>query len=101
MLQFLFLYLAIISFGVMMVIIVRRGRFAHFLMADVPAKLDHFLMRHGERTFRRLKVVVLKFDNYLTEHLKSWGADLKAPAPKIDFKDIEHASELVAKKGKE
>jgi hypothetical protein len=97
MIQFIFLYLAIISFGVMLTIIVRRGRMSHFITSDIPVKLDHMLMRYSERMVRRLKVIVLRADNYLTERLKRWGAQLKPTTPKIDFKDIEHASELMPK----
>lgn len=107
MVQFILTYLALISFGVLLVLVARswprikdespeaQGRFTRWLITEMPHEADAFLDRWVEKLFRRLKVIVLRIDNFLTERLRS--ANLKATAkPKIDFKEIENTAEMTA-----
>lgn len=67
-----------------------------WFMSDLPHKVDAILVSGMKKLFRRLKITLMKVDNYLTGRLKdmSNGTDGK---PKIDFDDIAETEELVAK----
>ncbi|MFH1246526.1 MAG: hypothetical protein V1489_01995 [Candidatus Liptonbacteria bacterium] len=112
MLQFIFTYCAILSLGVLLVLIARslprvrgeegedgrgeagpHGAVSRFILSDVPHKIDVALSRFLEKILRRFKISLLKFDNFLTNHLKR-VSDQNKERPKIDFKDIENAAEL-------
>lgn len=57
------------------------------MMSDVPHRIDTVMNAFLGKFFRKLKVVLMRFDNYLTEKLKSIGAEANGK-PKIDFKDL-------------
>ena len=108
---FIFAYLALFSFGVLLVLIVRswprlkdqrsepQGTFGHWVLVELPTTFDQLLNRSTEKLFRRLKIIVLKFDNYLTERLKMLNLGTK-DKPKIDFKEIENTNEMTQVRGK-
>lgn len=113
MIEFIFTYLAIISFGVLLTLVIRalprvkaggeteeakRGVVERFIVSDLPVKFDQATNRGIEKLFRKLKIFVLRADNYLTDRLKRFSLETKEK-PKIDFKDIDTAAELGAKEG--
>lgn len=107
--DFLLTYAAVISLGIILVIIVRSwpkinavpgeekksGIFERVLLSDIPQKADLILMRFTEKMCRKLKVAVLRTDNYLTAKLKNMS-ERSNEKPKINFKEIHGASEMAS-----
>lgn len=116
MISFLLIFFSIASLGVILVLVARswphlRGvqdtdvdpadlehaSLTVRLTSDFPMYMDQVLNRVLERFYRRLKVVVLKADNLLAEQIKRHTRETKELKPKIDFKEIEHTTELERK----
>jgi hypothetical protein len=68
------------------------------ITSDFPRYMDQVLNRMLERFYRRLKVIVLKADNLLADKIRQHSLDTKELKPKIDFKEIENATELKPRK---
>ncbi len=121
MLSFILILLSIFSLGVILILIVRswprllsrntegpgidpdhtdlsHSSLSERLISDFPAYMDQILNRVLERFYRRLKVIVLKADNLLAEKIKQHTLETKELKPKIDFKEIENATELTQKR---
>lgn len=61
-----------------------------FIMSDIPHKVDAAINTFSGKLCRKLKVFLLKFDNYLSEWLKKRGeaAANGNGKPKIDFAEL-------------
>jgi len=70
-----------------------RGAFSRYILSDLPHRADVSLSIFLEKIMRRLRIILLRFDNFLTEHLRRIS-DQNKEKPKIDFKDIENTAEL-------
>jgi hypothetical protein len=71
-----------------------------WIMSEIPHKIDRVVTSYSGKTFRKLKVVLLKFDNYLTNRLKTMGTSDNGK-PKIDFNDIHETEDILPVKKKE
>lgn len=101
MIQFAFEMLLMLSFGGVLFIaaralprvkedttvVVKRTLIERFVMSDVPHRVDTALNGFMGKFFRKMKVHLLKFDNYLTHRLKDLNAEANGK-PKIDFSEI-------------
>ncbi len=106
MVQFIFTNLLMISLGAILYLVVRSlprisgededrkpNLWERWVMSDVPHKLDLATKAYAGKFFRKLKVYVMRIDNFLTAKLKkmngSENSGLTGQAkPKIDLKDI-------------
>ncbi len=67
--------------------------------SEIPEKVDAAFNGFLMKFLRKLKVVLLKIDNYLTDHLKKISSSANGGGndkPKIDFKDINGSEPNVA-----
>ena len=115
MLQFILTNLLLISVGGILYIFVRalprigereakeekRTVFERWVMSEIPHQIDRALNATLGKLFRKLKVLLLRFDNYLTSRLKKIHTETNGNGsgitgtgakPKIDFSDLGGAS---------
>ena len=111
MIQFILTDILMLSLGAMLFMVARalprvtdEGKvetkptlIERWFMSDLPHKVDTAMNSTTGKLFRRLKVALMKVDNYLTERLKNMSQNGNGK-PKIDFNDIAEKDELVAKK---
>lgn len=103
MFQFLITNILMVSLGMMIYLFARslprldeedlaprKGRFLErWLHSGMPERIDAFLNTYLGKFFRKLKIVLLRLDNHLTNRLKKMNAETNGRAqPKIDFKEI-------------
>ena len=103
MLRFVLTDLLMLSLGAILYLIVRalprieedhaaraKHSFVHRLLhSAIPHKIDLGINAYAEKFFRKLKVWLMRFDNYLTHRLKKIHTNGNGNGkPKIDFKDI-------------
>ena len=111
MLQFILTNILLIAIGGMLYLFVRtlprmgesevkeekRTVFERWVMSEIPHEIDKVLNATMGKLFRKLKVLLLRLDNYLTARLKKihtetnghgGGLTGNGAKPKIDFKDI-------------
>lgn len=101
MFEFILTNLLLISFGGILYIIAKtipkieidsadklekKGIIEKFIVSDLPHKFDYLLNFYTGKFLRKLKVLILRFDNYLTLKLKSMN--LNNNDKKIDFSDL-------------
>jgi hypothetical protein len=103
--QFIFTNLLMISLGTILYLVVRSlprieeeetkkpNLLERWILSDIPAKLDRSINAYAGKLFRKLKVYVMRLDNFLTEKLKKMnsgesGGLTGQAKPKIDFKEI-------------
>ncbi len=59
------------------------------LHSEIPHKIDAVVNSYSGKFFRKLKVLLMKFDNYLTHRIKKMNTHMNGTGkPKIDFKDV-------------
>jgi hypothetical protein len=62
------------------------GIFERFVLSDIPHRVDTVLNAFLGKLFRRLKIVLMRFDNYLTEQLKKVTNGTNGNGkPKVDY----------------
>ena len=75
----------------------KRTIFERWVMSDIPHEIDRALNATLGKLFRKLKVLLLRLDNYLTSRLKKIhtetngngsGITGNGAKPKIDFSDL-------------
>lgn len=100
MFEFILTNILLISFGAILYIIAKtipkietdsdsiekNGIIEKFIVSDLPHKFDYLLNFYTGKFLRKLKVLILRFDNYLTLKLKS--INLNNNDKKIDFSDL-------------
>jgi hypothetical protein len=64
-----------------------------WILSDIPHKLDLAARAYTGKLFRKLKVYIMRLDNFLTERLKKMangenGSLTGQAKPKIDLRDI-------------
>ncbi len=57
-----------------------------FIISDLPHKIDYTFNLYFGKFLRKIKVLLLKFDNYLSEKIKKLNS--KTDIKKIDFSDL-------------
>lgn len=65
---------------------VKRGYLERLIASDIPHRLDSVMNTYAGKMMRRMKVVLLRWDNTLTEKIKRMSPE---DSKKIDFKDIQ------------
>jgi len=99
MLEFFLINILFISFGVILYIIARslprineeninvsKDNFLDkFIVSDFPHKIDSLINFYTVKFFRKFKVLLLRFDNYITERLKKMTNN---EDKKIDFNNL-------------
>lgn len=107
MLLFVLQNLIMISFGIIIVLVVRtlprledgvevkRGYLERLIASDLPHRMDTVMNSAMGKFYRRMKVMLLRWDNTLTDKIKNISTD--DSAKKIDFKDIIEENGQVAK----
>ncbi|MEK7212325.1 MAG: hypothetical protein AAB686_01455 [Patescibacteria group bacterium] len=106
MLQFIFANIFLLAIGAILYLTVRSlprigeermarspGLLERWVTSDVPHKIDLTVSSYAGKFFRKLKVVLMRMDNYLTTRLKKMGSEkndgLNGQAkPKIDFSEL-------------
>lgn len=106
MVQFIFTNLLMISLGTILYLVVRSlpriseeeetkkpNILERWIISDIPYRLDLMVNAYAGKLFRKLKVYVMRLDNFLTERLKKMsggenGGLTGQVKPKIDLKDI-------------
>ncbi len=53
----------------------RQTIFERIVMSDIPHKIDTALNNVIGKTFRKLKIALMRFDNYLTSRLKKFNME--------------------------
>lgn len=108
MLQFVFANLLLISLGAMLYLAARvlpkladepeekgSSLLERWVMSDMPQKFDRAAGIWAGKLFRKLKVILLRIDNYLTEKLKkinTEGSGITGQGrPKIEFREMKGA----------
>lgn len=100
MIQFILVNILLISFGGILYIIARtlprleknqkeeekQNLLEKFIISDLPYKVDSLIYAYLGKILRFLKVLVLRFDNYLTDKLKK--VNIKNQTKKADFSDL-------------
>jgi len=100
MLEFFLINILFISFGVILYIIARslprineeninasKDNFLDkFIVSDFPHKIDSLINFYTVKFFRKFKVLLLRFDNYITERLKKMTNNNEDK--KIDFNNL-------------
>jgi hypothetical protein len=84
MLQFILTDILFLSLAVMLYMVVRtlprieesgdpdrKGVFERMVTSDIPGRVDEALNTFMGKVFRRMKVNLMRFDNYLTNKLKT------------------------------
>ncbi|MEK7110490.1 MAG: hypothetical protein AAB867_01405 [Patescibacteria group bacterium] len=66
----------------------KRTVFERFVMSDIPHRVDAIMNTQSGKLLRRLKVLMLRFDNYLTERLKKIHTKGAEREKKIDLAEI-------------
>ncbi len=56
----------------------KKGLFEKWITSEVPEKIDAMLNGFLFKTFKRMRVMLLRFDNSLGEHIKKMNPDTKA-----------------------
>ena len=103
MVQFIVTNILLVSLGAVLYIVARAlprireddgGReretfLDRLVMSEIPHRVDTALNTYTGKIFRKLKVSLMRFDNYLTEKLKKMSAETNGNnKPKIDFSDL-------------
>jgi len=100
MLEFFLINILFISFGIILYIITRslprineenintsKDSFLDkFINSDFPHKIDSLINFYTVKFFRKFKVLLLRFDNYITERLKKMTNNNEDK--KIDFNNL-------------
>ncbi|MCS6789219.1 MAG: hypothetical protein NZ484_01460 [Patescibacteria group bacterium] len=108
MLEFILTNILLISFGGILFLIAKaipridgenlsnekKGLLEKFIISDLPHKFDSLLIFYMGKFLRKLKVLILRLDNYLTLKLKSMN--LNNNDRKIDFKDLSNSSNFAS-----
>lgn len=106
MFEFILTNILLISFGTILYFIAKtipriendqnieekRGILEKFIISDLPHKFDYLLNFYSGKILRKLKVLILRFDNYLTIKLKS--INLNNNDKKINFDDLNNDQKL-------
>ncbi|HTY39641.1 MAG TPA: hypothetical protein VMC43_00935 [Candidatus Paceibacterota bacterium] len=106
MLQFIFTNVVMLAAGIILYLMARAlprivddpaGErpptfFERLVNSDIPNRLDEATNFWLGKIFRRLKISLMRFDNYLTERLKRINTEASAK-PKIDLADVARAEE--------
>lgn len=113
--QFIFTNLLMISLGTILYLVVRSlPRIAdeeevkkpnileRWLISDIPHKLDLMVNAYAGKLFRKLRIYVMRIDNFLNEKLRKINGAEKGgltgkEKPKIDLKDISMNNDEVEK----
>ena len=67
----------------------RQTLLERLVTSDIPNRLDAMTNVFLGKVFRRLKIHLLRFDNYLTERLKRMTPEGNGDSkPKIDFRQV-------------
>ncbi len=53
----------------------RKGVFERMITSDIPGRIDETLNTFMGKMFRRMKVNLMRFDNYLTKKLKAMNME--------------------------
>jgi hypothetical protein len=72
-------------------IIEKKSNLEKFIISDLPHKFDKNLNFYTGKFFRKLKILILRLDNYLTHKLKNMN--LNGEDKKINFNDLNGKSE--------
>lgn len=105
MMQFVFANLFLVSLGAMLYLAARAlpkladepderktGIFERWVMSEIPQKFDRAAGIWAGKIFRKLKVALLRIDNYLTEKLKkinTEGSGITGQGrTKIEFREV-------------
>lgn len=64
----------------------KKSNLEKFVISDLPHKFDEALNFYTGKFFRKLKILILRLDNYLTDKLKSMN--LNGDDKKINFSDL-------------
>jgi len=101
MLQFIAANILMISLGGLLYMIARtiprledkeeadnKNIVERFVMSDMPQRVDAVVNTFTGKVFRRLKVALMKLDNFLTDRIKKTSGESGNGKPKIDFKEI-------------
>lgn len=104
--QFVFTNLFMISLGTILYLVARSlprisgedesrkpNLLERWIMSDIPHKMDRTVNAYAGKLFRRLRIYVMRMDNFLTERLKKMngngnGVLVSQAKPKIDLKDV-------------
>ncbi len=101
MLQFILTNILMLSIGAMLYLIARalprvgeddlvlqkRPVLERWITSEIPERFDAFMNRSAGKLFRKLKMLLITIDTYLTKRLKKMRTD-EARKPKIDFSEI-------------
>jgi hypothetical protein len=105
--------LVIVAVGIMLVLLARalpridvsvlqtpegKGKLSRIFSSELIERVDDTVSQITEKTFRKLRVGVLKFDNYLSSRIKKINEEAKVEEKKIDFEDIKDTEELTMKR---
>jgi len=85
----------------------RQSLLERWFTSEIPERVDALLGVYLGKFFRRLKVLLLRFDNYLSERIKKLSPTNSNGngKPKIDFSELQQPTssvkegEAVAKEG--
>lgn len=67
----------------------KQGVLERLVTSEIPEKVDALLGTYSGKFVRKLKIYLLRLDNYLTEKLKRGNTEGNGKGtPKIDFKEI-------------
>ncbi|KKW45964.1 MAG: hypothetical protein A3A43_00375 [Candidatus Liptonbacteria bacterium RIFCSPLOWO2_01_FULL_56_20] len=67
---------------------VRHTVLDRWITSEIPHKIDEAMASYSGKFFRKLKVLLMRLDNFLTERLKKMNAGANGAAkPKIDSFD--------------
>jgi hypothetical protein len=72
-------------------ILEKKSNLEKFIISDLPHKFDENLNFYTRKFFRKLKILILRLDNYLTHKLKNMNLD--GEDKKINFNDLNRNSE--------
>lgn len=107
MLQFIIVNIMMVSLGTILYIVARslprieenesRPQKETFLdrlvMSEIPHRIDTAVNTYTGKLFRKLKISLMRLDNYLTKKLKRMSAEGNGNGKKIDFSGLTASSE--------
>ncbi len=109
MLQFILTNILMLSLGAILYLAARSlprvgeeppanpGLLERWAASEVPEKIDAAFNNFLMKSLRKIKLVLLRIDNYLTKHIKKVSPNDNGK-PKVDFRDINGPEPTVEKK---
>lgn len=81
--------------------IIKKGLLEKWIASGMPEKIDNLINSFLEKFLRKVKIYLLKIDNFLAQHLNKSKLNSNGVSRKesIDFKEVSDKNDLEKERG--